>query len=41
MDHPTISFASNTPKVFAADMMRINIITAASAARLHFLSYIA
>ena len=41
MDHPPSSFAANALTVFAADMMRINIITAASAARLHFLSYIA
>ena len=41
MDHPPSSFAANDQTVFAADMMRINIITAASAARLHFLSYTA
>ena len=41
MDHPPRSFAANAPTVFAADMMRFNIITAASAARLHFLSYTA
>ena len=40
MDHPPSSFAASAPTVFAADMS-INIITAASAARLHFLSYTA
>ena len=41
MDHPPSSFAANTPTAFAADMKRINSITAVSAARLHFLSYTA